>query len=96
MKPLLIAYRPARFRFEVTRSCDLTGKGFSALQSHFLTGNQNPYWLVGEADSHSDALREVQRIAAQLTRAKTTALPPCIVVEMHLWSGAKGEEAKWR
>ena len=90
-----IVFLPSRGSFVVGKSCDLTGKGLLALQSQFLTGSQNPHWLVGEADSLTDALDKVQRIADQLTRAKATDTRPCFVVEMHLGSGAKGEEAKW-
>lgn len=91
MNPLLILLQPSRLKFVVGNSSDLARKGFLAVQSQILTGKETPEWLVGETDTLPEALREVEKITEQLTQAT-----PChFVVELHLWSGAKGEEAKW-
>ncbi len=93
MKPLLIVYRPTSLTFEVGEPNAMARKGVAALNLEFQTGNENPACLVGEAGSPTDALREVQKIIDEWT--KTKAKPCCFFVKMVVWSGNKGEEAKW-
>jgi hypothetical protein len=92
VKLLLIVFRPSLNSFVVGKSSDLAAKGRAALLSRFLTGNDNPAWLVGEAESPADAVREIQLIANQLSEAK--AKPQFFVVELHLASFPKGSEGR--